>query len=65
MNKPLLTPLKREDKGIKDDPQYSPYFPSMKYIVFHDYGHPTHLGNVTFTTKTSAQKWIDERGNVL
>jgi hypothetical protein len=62
MDKPLLTPLKRENKGIKDDPQFSPYFPTHKFIVFHDYGHPTHLGSKTFTTKKAAQEWIDEKG---
>lgn len=51
LDKPLLTPLPRENRGIKDDPQFSPYYPSMKYCVFYDYGHPTELGCNTFRTK--------------
>jgi hypothetical protein len=62
MDKLLLTPLKRENKGIKDDPQFSPYYPSQKYIVFYNYGHPIHLGSKTFTTKKAAQQWINEKG---
>lgn len=58
-SKELMVPLRREDRGIKDDPQFSPYMPSYRYIVFFDYGHPTELGSNTFTTKRAAERWID------
>lgn len=57
--KPLMTPLRRVDKGIKDDPQFSPYFPSHRYIVFQDYGHPTELAANTFRTKAEALAWVE------
>ena len=56
--KSLNTPLKREDKGVKDDPQYSPYYPSKKWVVFFDYGHPSCLGSDVFRTKKEAQDAI-------
>ena len=51
--KPLMIPLRREDRGIKDDPQFSPYLPGERYIVFHDYGHPDELGEF------EARTWIN------
>jgi len=57
-SKPLMVPLRREDRGIKDDAQFSPYMPSYRYIVFHDYGHPNQLGGETFRTKAEAVAWI-------
>lgn len=59
--KQLMAPLRREDRGIKDDPQFSPYMPSYRYIVFHDYGHPTHLGYNMFRTKWAAESWIENQ----
>lgn len=64
LDKPLLTPLRRENRGIKDDPQYSPYLPGSKYIVFHDYGHPDHLASNTFRTKREAFEWIIDNGGL-
>ena len=61
LEKELMVPLRRENRGIKDDPQYSPYFPSQRYIVFYDYGHPDHFGSKTFRTKEAAQDWIKEQ----
>jgi hypothetical protein len=57
--KTLLTPLRREDRGILTDPQFSGYLPGDRYIVFQDYGHPEHLGSLTFRTKTEAQAFVD------
>src|SRR3990172_2009716 len=59
--KELLVPLKRENKDIKDDPQFSPYFPSQKFCVFYEYGHPTELGCDTFRTKKEAYAAILEK----
>ena len=56
--KELMVPLRRENRGIKTDAQYSPYFPSEKYIVFQDYGHPESLGSNGFRTKREAEAWI-------
>lgn len=62
--KPLLQVLRREDRGIKDDPQYSPYMPSHRYIVFHDYGHPDgHIAGDSFRTKAEAQAFVNYRVN--
>ena len=57
--KPLMVPLRREDRGVKDDPQFSPYLPGERYIVFHDYGHPDELGDRGFRTKREAWAWVD------
>lgn len=59
LSKELMKPLRRENRGIKDDPQFSPYLPGDRYIVFHDYGQPDHLGSRTFRTKQAAQDWVD------
>jgi hypothetical protein len=56
-----MVPLKRENRGILDDAQYSPYLTSYRYIVFYDYGHPTHLGSASFRTKREAQEWITKK----
>jgi hypothetical protein len=58
--KQLMVPLRRENRGIKNDPQFSPYMPSHKFVVFHDYGHPTHLGAFTSRTKREAETWIQQ-----
>lgn len=55
LDKPLMVPLRRENRGIKDDPQFSPYLTGDKYIVFFEYGHPDHLGSKTFRTKGAAE----------
>ena len=57
--KELMVPLRRENRGIKDDPQFSPYYPSERYIVFQDYGHPDSLGSNGFRTKREAVAWIE------
>ena len=58
--KELMVPLKREHRGINDDPQYSSYYPSEKYVVFQDYGHPDgHLASRGFLTKRGAVAWIE------
>lgn len=57
-SKELLVPLRRENRGIHEDPQYSPYFPSERYGVFSDYGHPDHLAYRGFRTKREAEAWI-------
>lgn len=59
--KTLMVPLRRVNRGIKTDPQYSPYMPSYRYIVFLDYGHPTELWSNTFRTKREAVDWIDSQ----
>ena len=59
--KQLLTVLRREDRGVKNDAQYSPYFPSHRFIVYVDYGHPTELGAHTFRTKGEAEQFIKTR----
>ena len=59
--KELLTPLRRENRGIKTDPQFSPYLMGERYIVFFDYGHPTDLGDRGFRTKQDAVAWIESR----
>lgn len=61
LDKPLMTALRRENRGIKDDPQYSPYLTGDRYIVFHDYGRPDHLGSRTFRTKAAAESWIQSQ----
>ena len=58
LDKPLMQALRRENRGIKDDPQFSPYLTGDKYIVFYEYGHPDHLGSKTFRTKGQAEEWI-------
>lgn len=60
-NKPLMAPLRRENRGVKDDPQFSPYLTGDKYIVFYDYGHPDHLASNTFRTKKDAEAWIEAK----
>ncbi len=62
--KTLLTPLRRENRGILTDPQYSGYLPGERYIVFHEYGHPDHLASNTFRTKRAAYEWIIENGGL-
>jgi len=57
-SKPLLVLLRREDRGINDDPQFSSYYPSYRWVVFHDYGHSTELGSNIFRTKSQAEVWI-------
>lgn len=60
LRKPLLVPLRRANLGIKDDAQYSPYYPSEKYVVFEDYNHPDgHLASRGFATKREAQDYCD------
>lgn len=56
--KPLMVALRREDRGIKEDPQFSPYLRGERYIVFFDYNHPKDLGNRGFRTKREAEAWI-------
>lgn len=58
-SKELLVPLRRENRGIKDDAQFSPYLTGSKYVVFQDYGHPDHLAANTFRTKREAEAWIE------
>ena len=60
LQKELLKVLRRENKGIKDDPQFSPYYSGRRYIVFLDYGHPGALGSKDFVTKTEAEAWLKE-----
>lgn len=65
LRKPLLVPLRRKNLGIKDDPQYSPYFPSEKYGVFEDYNHPDgHLAYKGFRNKREAKAYCDSK-NIL
>jgi hypothetical protein len=61
LRKPLLVPLRRSPEvGVTDDPQYSPYFPSEKYVVFSDYNHPEgHLASRGFRTKREAEAFCD------
>ena len=54
-----MIPLRRENRGIKDDAQFSPYLTGCKYVVFHDYGHPDQVGANTFRTKREAEAWIE------
>lgn len=57
--KPEMVPLRRENRGILTDPQFSGYLPGERYIVFLDYGHPDgHLGTEGFRTKSAAEAWI-------
>lgn len=63
LRKPVLVPLRRYHAvGVTDDPQYSPYFPSEKYGVFEDAGHPDGLLNYRgFRTKREAEAYCDSK----
>lgn len=52
--KPVGVVLRRVNLGIKTDAQYSPYYPSHRFIIYSDYGHPTHLATDTFRTRPEA-----------
>lgn len=60
-SKELMVVLRRKNLGIKDDPQFSPYMPSYRYIVFYEYGHPTELGSTMCRRKSNVEAWILER----
>jgi len=60
-SKETMKVLRRENRGIKDDPQFSGYMVSYKYIVFYDYGHPTELGYTTCRKKSEMEAWLAEK----
>ena len=60
-SKETMKVLRRENRGIKDDPQFSGYLPSYKYIVFYDYGHPTELGSTMCVRKSDMESWLEEK----